>query len=152
MTGSYDSPLGRLRIEITEDAITGICLMESVDETAGSCPLMELCKKELAEYFAGERKVFSFPILPRGTDFQQKIWKELRKIPYGQALSYGEVALRACGSSRYARAAAAAAHRNPILLVIPCHRMIGKDGSLVGFAAGLSAKEYLLELERSHIL
>lgn len=150
MTGFYSSPVGLLRIEITDNAVTGICLADSAQEEETACPLTEQCKRELEEYFSGTRTQFSFPVALKGTELRQKILKELQNIPYGTTASYSEIALRACGSSSYARAVASAAHKNPLLLAVPCHRMIGKDGSLVGFAAGLPAKKYLLELERSH--
>ena len=92
---------------------------------------------------------FAFVLAPKGTAFQKKVWEELRRIPYGQTASYKEIAERACGGAEYARAVASAAHRNPILLAIPCHRMIAADGSLGGFALGNNTKEYLLGIERN---
>ena len=150
MTGTWLSPIGLLIIEAQEDHIVRIAQTDRPVPFPENCPLLEQCREELSRYFSGELRSFRFPIRPKGTDFQQKIWRELQNIPYGQTRSYAEIALRACGSKKYARAAAQAAHKNPILLAIPCHRMIGSDGSLTGFAAGLNRKESLLELERSH--
>lgn len=150
----YPSPIGNLRIETEGDAVTGISLCQNPQEPAESSPdaLMLRCREELRRYFAGELRQFTFPIAPRGTDFQLRIWVELCKVPYGETISYAALAQRACGNRRYARAAAGAAHKNPILLAIPCHRMIGADGSLTGFAAGIKCKEYLLDLERNSFL
>jgi len=150
MTGTWLSPAGLLLIEAADEHILQIRrTREEIPFPAGH-PLMEQCREELSRYFSGELREFRFPIRPEGTAFQKKIWAELRKIPYGETASYGEIARRACGSSSYARAAAQAAHRNPILLAIPCHRMIGAKGSLGGFAAGTDMKKYLLALERAH--
>ncbi len=103
--------------------------------------------KEIADYFSGKLKeFFSFPI-PEGTDFQQKIWKALLDIPYGSTMSYQEIAT-AAGSPKGARAAGNALNINPLPIIIPCHRVIGKNGSLTGFGGGLPIKKYLLELEQ----
>ncbi|MBR4079679.1 MAG: methylated-DNA--[Christensenellaceae bacterium] len=148
MIGYYASPIGTLLIREKDGVVLRIVrISEDVPQTEENDTLRGI-KKELDRFFAGKSKAFQFAIAPEGTDFQKKIWAELQKIPYGQTASYKEIAERACGSARYARAAASAAHRNPILLAIPCHRMIAADGSLGGFAAGNDAKEYLLGLER----
>lgn len=147
MIGYYDSPIGMLLICEENGAVVRIAPAQEVCAAEENDVLREV-GLALDRYFAGACKELSFDIAPKGTDFQKKIWAELRKIPYGQTASYKEVAERACGSARYARAAASAAHRNPILLAIPCHRMIAADGSLGGFSAGNDAKEYLLRIER----
>lgn len=103
--------------------------------------------EELGEYFAGRRRNFTLSLAPRGTEFQQRVWSELRRIPYGETRSYGEIA-RAIGQPRACRAVGMANNRNPIAILIPCHRVIGRDGSLTGYAAGLTVKQQLLELER----
>ena len=149
MTGTWRSPIGLLEIEARDGAIVRIAPGERELPFPEECPVLEQCREELIRYFAGKLREFNVPVHPEGTEFQQKIWRELRKIPYGQTLSYGDVALRASGSKRFARAAANAAHKNPILLVIPCHRMIGGDGAPGGFSAGEKIKQYLLELEGS---
>lgn len=99
------------------------------------------------EYFLGKRKVFSLPLNPIGTKFQKSVWQELQKIPYGETTNYGELARR-IGNPKASRAVGAANGKNPIAIIIPCHRVIGKDGSLTGFGGGLPVKEHLLELER----
>lgn len=102
---------------------------------------------QVLEYLDGKRQVFSVPINPQGTEFQKKVWETLRTIPYGQVSSYGDIA-RAIGNSKAARAVGAANGRNPIPLIIPCHRVVGADGSLTGFAHGLAMKEQLIDLEQ----
>jgi len=148
MIGYYDSPIGTLLLEEQNGAVVRIVHVNDKTEISEENETLLRLKAALGRYFAGEREDFSFPLAPEGTDFQKKIWAELRKIPYGQTASYKEIAERACGSARYARAAASAAHRNPILLAVPCHRMISADGTMGGFAIGLETKQYLLALER----
>lgn len=109
--------------------------------------LLRQAAAELGEYFAGCRGDFSLPLAPRGTEFQQRVWSELRRIPCGETRTYGEIA-RAIGEPRACRAVGMANNRNPIAILIPCHRVIGRDGSLTGYAAGLAIKRQLLELER----
>ena len=141
-----DSPMGILHIRAGEKAIHGVERAEDWGKENGNALTGE-CKKELAEYFSGKRKIFTLPLAPEGTEWRQKVWKVLEKIPYGKTLSYGEVAEQA-GNPKGARAAGGAIHNNPILILIPCHRVIGKDGSLTGYAEGLDKKAYLLDLER----
>lgn len=111
-----------------------------------SSPLLRATAAQIAEYFAGHRRAFDLPVRPRGTPFQLGAWEALRRIPYGETRSYGEQAA-AIGRAGAARAVGAANARNPIVIVIPCHRVIGGDGSLTGFAAGLARKQGLLRLE-----
>ncbi len=106
--------------------------------------------KQLEEYFAGTRKVFDLPLCPEGTDFQKRVWKALLEIPYGETRTYQEIAQKA-GSPRGFRAVGMANHNNPIMIVIPCHRVIGKDGSLTGYGGGLDMKERLLKLESTGV-
>lgn len=113
-------------------------------------PQTELLKRagtELMEYFQGKRKEFTLPLSPQGTEFQKKVWEALRSIPYGETRSYGEIAAQV-GNPRAARAVGGANNKNPIMIFIPCHRVVGADGSLTGFACGLEAKKYMLDLER----
>jgi methylated-DNA-[protein]-cysteine S-methyltransferase len=105
---------------------------------------------QLNEYFAGRRNRFSLPLRLNGTDFQKKIWSEIARIPYGETLSYSALAERA-GAPRAIRAAGTSTGRNPLSIVIPCHRVMGKNGSMCGFAGGLQRKQRLLELERSFV-
>lgn len=113
-------------------------------------PLIEETIKELEEYFRGKRRTFHIPLNPRGTEFQKSVWNELVKIPYGETSSYGEIAKR-IGNPKAARAIGMANNRNPISIIIPCHRVIGSDGKLVGYGGGLDIKERLLELEKGNL-
>lgn len=113
-------------------------------------PLLQKAARQLDEYFNGKRKVFDLPLLPRGTDFQLKVWKALQTIPYGETRSYGQIAA-ITGNPKASRAVGMANNRNPIAIIIPCHRVIGHDGSLTGYAGGLELKQKLLGLETSVI-
>jgi len=131
---------GREAQKITErmrDA--GIEVVEDPGRTAG-------LRRQLAEYFAGERRDFDLRLAPEGTPFERSVWEELRKIPFGETRSYGEIA-QAIGRPGAARAVGRANGANPIPIVVPCHRVIGSDGSLTGFGGGLEAKSRLLEIE-----
>jgi len=110
-------------------------------------PLIKKAAKQFNEYFDGNRKSFSLPLSLHGTDFQIKVWNALRKIPYGKTVSYGELAAK-IGNSKACRAVGMANNRNPIPIIIPCHRVIGSDGSLTGYGGGLELKRHLLELEK----
>lgn len=109
--------------------------------------LLKDCEAQLAEYFSGERRVFDLPLSPEGTDFQKNVWAHLRDIPYGETRTYGELAEMA-GNKKASRAVGMANHCNPILILVPCHRVIGANGSLTGYAAGIEAKKFLLALEK----
>lgn len=109
-------------------------------------PLIAEAYQQLSEYLSGERRVFDLPLAPKGTPFQQQVWKALQDIPYGETRSYKDIAI-AIGNPKAVRAVGMANHRNPLLVVVPCHRVIGKNGTLVGYAAGLDKKEFLLKLE-----
>ena len=109
---------------------------------------LRLCKQELKDYFNGETFEFTCKLDLEGTDFQKKVWKELKRIPYGKSYSYKDVALKV-GGANYARAVGMANNKNPVPILIPCHRVIGKSGDLTGFGGGLSNKEILLNLEQS---
>jgi methylated-DNA-[protein]-cysteine S-methyltransferase len=112
----------------------------------GDHPLIDLARRQLDEYFAGARRTFDLPLAPEGTDFQRTVWLALAEIPYGQTTSYSELAAR-LDRPRAVRAVGAANGRNPLPIVLPCHRVIGADGSLTGFGGGLPMKRFLLELE-----
>ena len=121
-------------------------------DTAGKCvppptdPLLKKAVKQLDEYFAGRRKEFNLPLSMKGTAFQKKVWAALQEIPYGETRSYGDIA-KAIGKPKAARAVGMANNRNPVSIIVPCHRVIGSNGSLVGYGGGLKAKEFLLKLE-----
>lgn len=142
------TPLGRMLLAQEEE---GLILVE-FDATPlknwqqADTPLLVQAKAQLSEYFAGTRQEFTLPLSPKGTPFQQKVWAALQTIPYGQTRSYGEIA-RQIGSPKAARAVGMANHHNPIAILIPCHRVVGQNGALTGYAGGLDRKKALLQLE-----
>lgn len=123
----------------------GLASYRHVDEQ----PVLKLAKQQLYEYFAGTRRVFSIPCKLNGTEFQKRIWNLIAAIPYGETVSYGEIAKEA-GGLNLARAVGGAANRNPIPVIVPCHRVVGSRGELTGFAPGVEVKEFLLDLERRY--
>ena len=141
---NFSSPVGNIVIKSNSLAITNIFLGTPVTENPDK--LTKKAVTELSQYFDGYLTQFSFPIEPAGTDFQKRVWKILTEIPYSETLSYGDVAER-LGGKRYSRAVGGAVNKNPVLIAIPCHRVIGADGSLTGFACGLSVKKYLSDIE-----
>lgn len=144
----YKSPIGILRISADESGITEIDFVKKEGKPiqSSSSKIIQDCIMQLDEYFRGKRKSFELKLNPGGTVFQKKVWRELLKIPYGETLSYGEVA-RKIKNQKAVRAVGQAIGRNPISIVIPCHRVIGSDGSLTGYASGLWRKKWLLKLE-----
>lgn len=146
----YPSSFGVVRVEYEDDQVTRLDFRIERDLVPGTPTLLtdQVCL-ELNEYFAGRRQTFDFPLLLRGTEFQRKVWAALLAIPYGETRSYREIA-EAVGSPRAFRAVGMANHNNPVSIAVPCHRVIGSDGRLVGYGGGLPLKERLLELERKH--
>lgn len=142
----FRSPLGLLTLIGTEDALTRIIFGDAWRDTEGPVPVLERTARELAEYFAGERREFTVPLDPEGTAFQRRVWEELRRIPYGETASYGDIARR-MGKPGAAVAVGQANGRNPIPIIIPCHRVIGSGGKLVGYTGGLHIKRALLAVE-----
>lgn len=159
----YDTKIGRLFIAEEDNAITHVELWKketgdcgentsSLKNCFGDVKLQETeilkeAAKQLIEYFNGARKEFTLQLNPKGTSFQQKVWNALRDIPYGETRSYRQIA-EAVGNEKASRAVGMANHNNPIMLFIPCHRVIGANGKLVGYAGGLEVKEFLLRLEQ----
>jgi methylated-DNA-[protein]-cysteine S-methyltransferase len=140
----YNSPVGELRIESEDDAITLVHFMkESRVAEEQPTTVTNQCIEELDEYFFRGRKFFSVPLKPLGSTFQQKVWNELINIPYGQTMSYIELATR-IGDPKSVRAVGLANGQNPIAIIVPCHRVIGKSGDLIGYGGGLDKKEWLL--------
>jgi methylated-DNA-[protein]-cysteine S-methyltransferase len=149
-----DSPIGRLLLRSDGDALTGIYMdmpggppraMSEWTEDAAAHPFPETIR-QLEEYFKGERREFDLPLRAQGTEFQQRAWKSLTEIPYGQTRSYGEQA-KCIGNAKASRAVGLANGSNPLPIVVPCHRVIGADGSLTGFGGGLERKRWLLSHE-----
>ena len=135
-----------LEIITENDKLKGINFVESFKETTKDDSFQKEIKKELMEYFEGKRKVFEIPLEVEGTEFQKKVWTEMAKIPFGAKISYGELAEKS-GSPKGARAVGLACNKNKIPIIIPCHRVVGKNGNLTGFAGGLDIKAQLLKLE-----
>ena len=145
----YDICGNKVTIEGNGKAITGIHFgVHGGGDIEGRDYLMDQAARELLEYFQGKRKVFDVPLDPRGTVWEKKVWTELLKIPYGETRSYGEIA-RLLGNGKAYRAVGRASGRNPIMVMVPCHRVIGTDGSMKGYLGGTSMKKYLLELEEN---
>ncbi len=144
----YGMPPGRLTIAATEEGLTSIVFGATVIPHAQRRPsaLTNTAATQLQEYFAGKRQVFDVPLAPQGTEFQRAVWEELKKIPYGEVRTYAQVA-QAVGSPRGFRAVGLANNKNPLPIIVPCHRVVGAGGRLVGYAAGIKLKRYLLELE-----
>lgn len=148
-----DSPIGELSLAVVDD---GLCRLGfgRVDAAPRSTedPLLTKAQEELKAYFAGELTEFTIPLSVRGgSDFERAVWAQLRRIPYGEMQTYGEVA-RVVGDRGAARAVGVACNRNPIAVVVPCHRVVGAGGKMVGFGGGLGRKRHLLELEaRVHL-
>lgn len=138
------SPIGNLIIKSNGSEITDIFLGKYTNENPDE--LTQKAVNELSQYFNGTLTRFSFPIEPVGTDFQKRVWKILAEIPYGETVSYGDIAEK-LGGKRYSRAVGGAVNKNPVLIAIPCHRVVGADGSLTGFACGLAVKKHLLNIE-----
>jgi len=140
----YASPVGDLLIESDDEAITRVHFLkeERTDEEQPTA-VTNQCIQELDEYFFRGRKFFSIPLKPVGSAFQQKVWNELTNIPYGSTISYIELATR-IGDPKSVRAVGLANGQNPIAIIVPCHRVIGKSGDLVGYGGGLDKKEWLL--------
>lgn len=143
----YQSPIGAYLIGADD---TNILAIDRIDEAETiiekETPLLRVAKQQLTEYFAGQRTVFDLPIKTAGTAFQQQVWQALKAIPYGETRSYKEIAT-AIDNPKAVRAVGGANNKNPISIVIPCHRVIGSSGQLVGYGGGLDAKVFLLALE-----
>ena len=144
----YETPVGKLCIGEEDGVIVRTTWSKIPTEyVLEETELILQCKMQLDEYFRGERKTFDLPLAPKGTDFQKKVWNALQKIPYGETRTYGEIAA-AVGNPKGARAVGMANNKNPIGIIIPCHRVVGANGKLVGYAGGMDKKEWLLQLER----
>jgi len=149
-----NSILGPIRLAEENEALCavefcpeGVPELEPLPRKVVQTPLLQEAEEQLNEYFAGLRREFDLPLAPKGTPFQQAVWQQLLRIPYGEVRTYGQLAA-ALGKPGASRAVGSACHRNPLCILIPCHRVVGADGSLTGYAGGLDIKEYLLELEK----
>jgi methylated-DNA-[protein]-cysteine S-methyltransferase len=147
----YDSPIGTIEIRGNERGVSRLDFVDGRESSrAEAAPCLKDAARELDEYFRGSRRTFAFPLALKGTEFQRGVWRALLRIPFGATASYGEVAAWA-GRPGAARAVGQANHRNPVAIVIPCHRVVGRSGNLVGYGGGLWRKKWLLEHERRGI-
>ncbi len=149
----YDSPLGRMMLVANEAGLAGVHFLGQKHvrsakglARSGSHQALKAAKRQLHEYFSGKRRRFDLPLAPEGSEFQRAVWKAIAGVPFGETISYAELARRA-GCPGAARAAGAATGRNPIGIIVPCHRIVGSDGTLTGYAGGLEKKKRLLALE-----
>lgn len=170
MWTTMDSPVGELRLVAEGDRLTALDFLEvdageaprsstavaaarvaerDAGERVDDAPVLREARSQLAEYFAGERLEFDLPLAPAGTPFQHRVWAELSRIPYGEVASYGRIAARLGLSGHGARAVGVANGRNPLPIVVPCHRVVAANGDLTGYGGGIARKELLLALERS---
>lgn len=148
-----DTPVGRLGISAAGEYITGVFfdgMFRFSNVREAQTPVIRRACRQLQEYFSGRRTDFDLPLAVQGTEFQTDVWKALASIPYGQTRTYAQIAER-IGRPRAFRAVGMANHCNPIAIVLPCHRVVGAKGALTGYAGGLEAKRYLLELEAGHL-
>ncbi len=145
----FNSPLGIVEVVTTADQVLSVSFVEKEGEATLSTLVLEKAIVQLTEYFDGKRKSFDLPINLNGTEFQVKSWKQLAVIPYGETITYKELAARV-GNEKAVRAVGGANNKNKLPIVIPCHRVIGSNGKLIGFAGGLDKKEWLLEHEKKH--
>jgi methylated-DNA-[protein]-cysteine S-methyltransferase len=148
----YDTDIGKITIAEEDGYITHVLFGHEnlPDSRVNETALLKDAHKQISEYLKGERRSFDLPLSPSGTEFQQRVWKALTGIPYGETVTYEDIA-RKVGNEKACRAVGMANNRNPISLIIPCHKVIGKNGKLTGYGGGLGIKEYLLKLERGNI-
>lgn len=148
-TAYYKTPIGTAKIEGNSNGIVAITVIDEAVETSKTTPnCLQDCVQQLEEYFKGNRTVFNLKLKPKGSTFQQKVWEELQKVSFGKTRTYLEQS-KELGNVKAIRAVAAANGKNPIWIVIPCHRIIGSDGSLTGYAGGIWRKKWLLNHESS---
>lgn len=146
-TATIDSPIGKLTLTADDTGLTGLEFLDSEDIISDPIPEnLKAAVTQLQEYFDKKRAEFELTLAPSGTQFQFMVWEELRKIPFGSTISYSELAGR-LGNPKVIRAAASANGKNPLPIIIPCHRVVGSDGSLTGFSGGLDRKKWLLDHE-----
>ena len=151
MTHTFCSPIGIVRLTEEGGAITRIELSDAIDASSAPTPLLREAELQIMAYLEGKRQQLDFPIRIMGTPFQQRVWHALQQIPYATTRTYGEIATE-IGNPRASRAVGMACNKNPLLLIVPCHRVVGTGGKLTGFAYGTSAKQWLLELEKPILL
>jgi len=146
----YHSPLGWIEIQASQDAVTSLVFCDGQKNDAGNdSPVLAECVCQLDEYFSGQRTCFDIPVSQKGTEFQQSVWTVLTDIPYGKTVSYGDVA-KMLNNPKSVRAVGAANGQNKVWIIVPCHRVIGANGSLTGYAGGIERKKWLIDHEKQN--
>lgn len=145
----YDTVIGKITITADKEFVYRIEFGGNTNSEIREIDLIKKTYQQLSEYFCGKRKIFDIPLKLEGTEFQLKVWQALQKIPYGATRTYKELAA-AAGNEKACRAAGMCNNKNPIAIIIPCHRVIGSSGKLVGYAGGLKIKQFLLDLEKNN--
>ncbi len=150
---TYDSPIGKLVLIGEDDALVGLHFKSKISQKLSQklTPILQKTKKQLDEYFCGKRKNFDLKLNISGTDFQLNAWKHLQKIPFGKTISYAQQAL-SVGSEKAFRAVGSANGKNPIAIVVPCHRVIRADGTAGGYAGGINIKNFLIDHESKNLI
>ena len=146
-TGYIKVSAGIIKIICSEEYVLSVSFSDIIKENDKGSEVLDKALKQMNEYFSGKRKKFDLPLYFEGTEFQKSVWNELRKIPYGTTVSYKDIA-EGINNEKAVRAVGNANNKNKIMIIVPCHRVIGKNGKLVGFAGGLDKKEFLLEHEK----
>ena len=146
MTHTFNTPIGAIRLTEEGGSIIRIELTDVAGTSSAPTPLLREAEHQITAFLRGDRRQLDFPIRMVGTPFQQRVWRTLQQIPYGATRTYGAIAT-AIGNPRASRAVGMACNKNPLLLIVPCHRVVGTGGKLIGFAYGTEAKRWILELE-----
>ena len=146
----FESPIGRLEITATDTHIQSVLFVEEATKAVKNNQLTQLCSEQLQAYFAGTSKAFDLPIAQAGTTFQLQVWQALLTIPYGHLASYRDIAQK-IENPKAVRAVGAANGKNPLTLIVPCHRVIGSNGTLTGYAGGVERKQWLLQHEAKQL-
>ena len=146
----YLSPIGLLEIKGSSKGIASISFIANVDSVIENPPCLQNCVNQLNDFFNGKRKIFNLDFDLQGTDFQKKVWNEILKIPFGKTKTYNQIAIK-LNNKEAVRAVGNALGKNPVAIIIPCHRIIGSNGKLVGYAGGLWRKKWLLNFENRDI-
>ena len=149
-TGYIKVSAGIIKIVCSEEYVLSVSFSDTVKENDKGSKVLDEALKQMNEYFSGQRKTFDLPLYFEGTEFQKSVWKELKKIPYGTTVSYKDIA-EGINNEKAVRAVGNANNKNKIMIIVPCHRVIGKNGKLVGFAGGLDKKEFLLGHEKKFL-
>jgi len=146
---NFDTPLGKMEITATDNVVQSIHFVDRTQSVRANA-ITDLAKQQMLQYFAGERKSFDMPMEPQGTDFQKQVWRALTSVEFGKTCSYSDIANK-IKNPKAVRAVGSANGKNPMTIVVPCHRVIGSNGSLTGYASGVDRKAWLLQHESSSL-